>query len=104
MITSGSIILLKLLKLVKVPVQKVEDLIRGEILSHPENSVPQTIVLRYQEIGVYCVRKSEAMVLFLSKEYLDRNLTFFSMLPTQVIPDFFVAEYYGLRNTIFCGS
>jgi hypothetical protein len=24
---------------------------RGEILSLPENSVPQTIVLRYQEIG-----------------------------------------------------
>jgi hypothetical protein len=24
---------------------------RGEILSPPENSVPQTIVLRYQEIG-----------------------------------------------------
>jgi hypothetical protein len=26
------------------------------------------------------------------------------MLPTQFIPDFFVAEYYGLRNTIFWGS
>jgi hypothetical protein len=25
------------------------------------------------------------------------------MLPTQLIPDFFVAEYYGLRNTIFWG-
>jgi hypothetical protein len=77
---------------------------RGEILRPPENSVPQTIVLRYQEIGVHCVQNSEAMVLFLSKEYLDRNITFFSMLPTQFIPDFFVAEYYGLRNTIFWGS
>jgi hypothetical protein len=26
------------------------------------------------------------------------------MLPTQFIPDFFDAEYYGLRNTIFWGS
>jgi hypothetical protein len=26
------------------------------------------------------------------------------MLTTQFIPDFFVAEYYGLRNTIFWGS
>jgi hypothetical protein len=41
------------------------------------------------------------MVLFLSKEFLDRNI--FSMLPTQLIPDFFVAEYHGLRNTIFGG-
>jgi hypothetical protein len=46
------------------------------------------------------------MVLFLSKEYLERNITIFSILHTQFIPDFFVAEYYGLRNTIFwgCGS
>jgi hypothetical protein len=44
------------------------------------------------------------MVLFLSKEYLDGNLTFLSMLPTQFIPHFFEAEYYGLRNTIFWGS
>jgi hypothetical protein len=40
------------------------------------------------------------MILFLSKEYLDRNIIFFSKLATQFIPDFFVAEYYGLRNTI----
>jgi hypothetical protein len=32
------------------------------------------------------------MALLLSKEYLCRNITFFSMLPTQFIPDFFVAE------------
>jgi hypothetical protein len=25
------------------------------------------------------------------------------MLPTQFIPEFFVAEYYGLRSTIFWG-
>jgi hypothetical protein len=32
-----------------------ELLIRGEILSPPENSVPQTIVLLHQEIGGYIV-------------------------------------------------
>jgi hypothetical protein len=75
----------------------------GEILRPPENSVPQTIVLRYKEIGgILCTK--QRMVLFLSKEYLDRNITFFSMLPTQFIPNFFVVDYYGLRNTIFWGS
>jgi hypothetical protein len=29
----------------------IEELTKGEILSHPEISVPQTIVLRNQEIG-----------------------------------------------------
>jgi hypothetical protein len=30
----------------------------GEILSHPENSVPQTLVLRYQEIGgILCTKQ-----------------------------------------------
>jgi hypothetical protein len=31
---------------------------RGEILSHPENSVPQTLVLRYKEIGgILCTKQ-----------------------------------------------
>jgi hypothetical protein len=74
------------------------------ITTEARSSVTQKIVFRYQEIGGYCVRISEAMVLFLSKEYLDRNITFFPMLLTQFIPDFFVAEYYGLWTTIFWGS
>jgi hypothetical protein len=44
------------------------------------------------------------MVLFLSKEYLDMNITLFSMLSTQFIHDFFAAEYYSFRNTIFWGA
>jgi hypothetical protein len=79
--------------------------IRGEILSHLENGVPQTIVvLRYQEIGGILSKKQRSNGIVLSKEYLDRNITIFSMLPTQFIPDFFAAEYFGLRNTIFWGS
>jgi hypothetical protein len=38
------------------------------------------------------------MVLFLSKEYLDRNITFLSMLLTQFIPDLISL----LRNTMVC--
>jgi hypothetical protein len=31
---------------------------RGEIRSHPENGVPQTIVLRYQEMGgILCTKQ-----------------------------------------------
>jgi hypothetical protein len=67
----------------------------------PRKGSRKLIVLK--KLRVYCVRNSEAMVLFLSKEYLDRNKTFFAMLPTQFIPDFFIAETYGLRNTIFWG-
>jgi hypothetical protein len=59
---------------------KVCFLFRGEILRPPENSVPQTIVVCYQEIGGKLVY--EAMVLFLSKEYLDRNKTFFDAFHT----------------------
>jgi hypothetical protein len=39
------------------------------------------------------------MVLFPFLEYLDKNITVFPMSLTQYIPDFFVAEHYGLRNT-----
>jgi hypothetical protein len=37
---------------------------RGEILSHPENSIPQTIVLRYLEIGsILCTKhRSDGIV------------------------------------------
>jgi hypothetical protein len=36
--------------------------------------------------------------MFLSKYSLDRNNTIASLFRT---PDFLIAEYYGLRNTIF---
>jgi hypothetical protein len=41
------------------------------------------------------------MVLSLSKEYLDKNLTFFLWFVRYVrhIPAFFVAEHYNLRIT-----
>jgi hypothetical protein len=41
-----------------VECQNTKILSRGEILSHPENNVPQTIVLRYQEIGgILCTKQ-----------------------------------------------
>jgi hypothetical protein len=39
------------------------------------------------------------MVLLLSAEYLERNLTVFAKFRAQYIPDFFVEEHFGLRNT-----
>jgi hypothetical protein len=39
--------------------------------------------------------------MFLSKYSLDRNYTIASLFRTQYTPDFLIAEYYGLRNTIF---
>jgi hypothetical protein len=42
--------------------------------------------------------------MFLSKYSLDRNNTIASLFRTQFNPDFWVAEYYGLRNTIFWWS
>jgi hypothetical protein len=39
------------------------------------------------------------MVLFLTKEYLEKNFNFYPMFHTQYIRDFFVAAHYGLRNT-----
>jgi hypothetical protein len=36
-----------------------------------------------------------------SKYSVDRNNTIASLYRTQYIPDFLIAEYYGLRNTIF---
>jgi hypothetical protein len=44
------------------------------------------------------------MVLFLSKANLDKNITFPPMFHMQYIPDFDVAEHYGLRNTAFLRS
>jgi hypothetical protein len=38
--------------------------------------------------------------LFLSKECLDRKLTFFRFFVHTYTPDFFVAEHYGLRKTL----
>jgi hypothetical protein len=78
----------------------------GEILRPPDNSVPQTTVFRYQEIGgkLCAKQRSNGIVYGISIEYLDGYITFFSMLPTQYITNFLVAEYYGLRNTIFWES
>jgi hypothetical protein len=39
--------------------------------------------------------------MFLSKYSLDRNNTIALLFRTQYTPDFLIAEYYGLRNTIF---
>jgi hypothetical protein len=39
--------------------------------------------------------------MFLSKYSKDRNNTIASVFRTQHTPDFMIAEYYGLRNTIF---
>jgi hypothetical protein len=46
----------------------------------------------------------EKKVMFLSKYSLDRNNTIASLFRTQYTPDFLIAEYYGLRNTIFWGT
>jgi hypothetical protein len=45
--------------------------------------------------------KHRKKVMFLSKYSLDRNNTIASLFLTQYTPDFLVAKYYGLRNTIF---
>jgi hypothetical protein len=37
----------------------------------------------------------------LPKYSSDRNNTIGSLFRTQYTPDFFIAVYYGLRNTIF---
>jgi hypothetical protein len=72
-----------------------------EILSAPVNSVPQTVVFRNTEIGDKLCGKHRKKVMFLSKYPLDRNNTIASLFRTQYTPDFLIAEYYGLRNTIF---
>jgi hypothetical protein len=51
--------------------------------------------------GINCVRSIEKKVMFLSKYSLDRNNTIASLFRTQYTPDFLIAEYCGLRNTIF---
>jgi hypothetical protein len=52
----------------------------------------------------YCVGDIEKIVLFPSQEYAGRSKTFFSLFCTPFPPDVFVAEHYGLRNTIFWWS
>jgi hypothetical protein len=39
--------------------------------------------------------------MFLSKYSFDRNNAIASLFRTQYTPDFLIAEYYVLRNTIF---
>jgi hypothetical protein len=59
----------------------------GEILSPPENSVPQTIVFHNKKSGrsgeILWTTHRKKNVMFLPKYYLDRNNTIFFMLPTQ---------------------
>jgi hypothetical protein len=43
----------------------------------------------------------EKKVIFLSEYSLDRNNAIALLFRTQCTPDFLIAEYYGLRNTIF---
>jgi hypothetical protein len=54
-----------------------------------------------KKTGINCVRSIEKKVMFLSKIFLDRNNTIASLFRTQYTPDFLIAEYYGLRYTIF---
>jgi hypothetical protein len=46
----------------------------------------------------------EKKVMFLSKYSSDRKNTIASLFLTQNTLDFLIAEYYGLRNTIFWGT
>jgi hypothetical protein len=78
----------------------------GKILRPPENSVLQTIVFRYKEIVDKLCGNIEKKVLFLSQYSLDRNNSIASLFRTythtnNIPPDFLIAEYFGLRNTIF---
>jgi hypothetical protein len=50
---------------------------------------------------INCVGSIEKKVMFQFKYSLDRNKTIASLFRTQCTPDFLLAEYYGLRNTIF---
>jgi hypothetical protein len=86
----------KILAQVSTPNKQWRDPIRP-----PENSVPQTIVFRNKEIGDKLCGKHIKKVMFLSIYYLDRNNSIASLFRTQYTPDFLVAEYYGLQNTIF---
>jgi hypothetical protein len=84
--------------------RKRDTLLWGEILRHPENSVPQTIVVRYPEIGdKLCTKQRSNGFVFIWRIFRQEH-NFFSMLPAQYITDFLVAEYDSLRNTIFWGS
>jgi hypothetical protein len=74
---------------------------RGEILRHPENSVPKTIVFHNKEIGDKLCRKHRKKFMFLSNYSLDKNNTIDSLFRTQYTPYFLIAEYYGLQNTSF---
>jgi hypothetical protein len=52
----------------------------AEILRPPENSVPQIVVLRYQEMGgILCTKQRSNGIV---TEYLDRNITFFYAFQT----------------------
>jgi hypothetical protein len=78
------------------------DLTRGKILRTPENSVPQTIVFRYKDIGDKLCGKHRKKVMFHSKYSLDRNNSFASLFRTQYTPDFLIA-YNGLRTNFSVG-
>jgi hypothetical protein len=72
---------IKLIELVYSP--------EARTLVHQETVLRKPYCSATTKSGVYW--NIEEMVLFLSKEYLDKNLTFFPMFRMQYIPDFFVA-------------
>jgi hypothetical protein len=77
---------------------------RGEILRPQESSDSQTIVFRYKEIGgILCAKHRRNGIVSIYR-ILGQEITFFQMFLTQYIPDFLVAEHYGLRKTTFWGS
>jgi hypothetical protein len=59
------------------------------------------MVFRNKEIEDELCGKHRKKVMFLSKYSLDRNNIIASLFRTQYTPDFLIAEYNGLRNTIF---
>jgi hypothetical protein len=59
---------------------------------------PKKVVLRNNTVPksrIYCVRNIGKKIMFQPKYSLHRNNTISSMFRT---PNFFIAEYYGLRN------
>jgi hypothetical protein len=70
----------------------------GEILRPPGGSVSQTIVFRYKEI----VGNIGKTVMVLSKYSLERNnagnISSMFLKQNTGTPDFFVAEYCGLKH------
>jgi hypothetical protein len=66
------------------------------------SSVSQTIVFRYKEMmGILCTKDLINGIVSFKKLFRQEHKFLFRMLS---IPDFFVVEHYGLRNTSSSGS